>query len=631
MKPVLFADLDDTLFRSLSRLNGDTEGLTRVTTATNGNHSWMTARQSRFFAWASDAMEIIPVTARSSEAFARVALEFPGLAVLSNGALILDADGRPDPDWSAHIATISRHFAPRLQALLAAVSETPTLPAGALRAWIISEQGHDIYLCVKSNNSGGLITRDLDQAEAFLRAQDGGQDLILHRNGNNLSLTPRGISKAAAVSHLLETRAGLSERITFGAGDSLSDLPFMALTDFLLVPPKSQIAQRLSETTAPRPHEDRAPAAGSAGSGSYAAEDVRFLLKAVNLAATDISTKEHLIQSGARHYSEMISTERRPDARYMEIFEAACTSGLPRIASELASLAQALADKARANSNRVALCSLVRAGVPYGVLLGRRLRQLGVEASHFGVSIIRDRGLDTNAMAAILRHYRPDEVVFVDGWTGKGTISAELQHSWRVLTGEEACLAVLADPCGRATFSGSREDWLIPSGILGGCISGLVSRSILNEAVIGPQDYHGCLLLDDMRDIDRSRSFVDAVSALMAPVTTPPVTTPPVTTSQGITAPPAEVLAALRAASDRCIENIMQRFGVTSRNLVKPGIAEATRAVLRRRPERVFLHQAGDPDLAALEHLCSADQVKITIDPDLTGPYRAITLIQRSQ
>ena len=46
-------------------------------------------------------------------------------------------------------------------------------------------------------------------------------------------------------------------------------------------------------------------------SGSYDASDVIFLLKPVTLEPTNVTLKEALIQSGARHYSEMLSPEAR--------------------------------------------------------------------------------------------------------------------------------------------------------------------------------------------------------------------------------------------------------------------------------------------------------------------------------
>ncbi|MBC7739668.1 MAG: cysteine protease StiP family protein [Candidatus Saccharibacteria bacterium] len=381
----------------------------------------------------------------------------------------------------------------------------------------------------------------------------------------------------------------------------------------MLVPPTSQIAETLSARPAPLP-------IGTARSGSYVPDDVRFLLNVVDLPAVGLDEKERLIQSGQRHYSEMISAERHPDARYLALFDQACQTSIPRIAREMAGIAGALAGPSYGPRRRLALCSLVRAGVPYGVILARALKQRGVDVTHFGVSIIRDKGLDANAMKAVLQQFLPEEVVFVDGWTGKGAIAGELDRSWRALTGLNPCLVVLSDPCGHAQISGSHEDWLIPTGLLGGIVSGLVSRSIRNDSVVGKTDFDGCLLLDNMGDLDRSRSFVDGVSDAMALCRD----------VAAVQLPDPAITAVLRAASQACIDRILGEFAVPSRNLIKPGIAEATRAVLRRRPERVFLGSADDPDVAALRHLCEVDGLDITIDPTLTGPYRAVTLIRRT-
>jgi hypothetical protein len=86
-----------------------------------------------------------------------------------------------------------------------------------------------------------------------------------------------------------------------------------------------------------------------------------------------------------------------------------------------------------------------------------------------------------------------------------------------------------------------------------------------------------------------------------------------------------------RAAADATVRRVASRFGVTNLNRIKPGIAEATRAVLRRRPDRVLVRsEQGDPDLSALLHLCECDRVPILADPDLTGPYRALTIIRET-
>lgn len=367
---------------------------------------------------------------------------------------------------------------------------------------------------------------------------------------------------------------------------------------------------------------DQQPTTGT--SGSYDAGDVRFLLSRVDLTPTGVEEKERLIQSGAAHYSEMISEERRPDARHLSLFEQACVPGVPRLARDVRSLTRQILEMVREGrvSPRLTLCSLVRAGVPYAVLLRRDLQRAGADVAHFGVSIIRDRGIDAVAMRRILADRPADGVIFVDGWTGKGAISSELDRSWGELTGRAPILAVIADPCGRATLCASREDWLIPSGILGGNVSGLISRSVLRPDLTGPDAYHGYAPLDHLADLDLSRSFVDRVDAdlnrIEGPVPTGPDAAP-------------ERSAAFRDHADRTIGLIAELYKVEDRNRIKPGIAEATRAVLRRLPDTVIVRSAeGDPDLSALLHLCLRDGVPVTQAPHLTGPYRAVTLIRRA-
>ncbi len=359
-------------------------------------------------------------------------------------------------------------------------------------------------------------------------------------------------------------------------------------------------------------------------SGSYLPGDVEFLLKPIALAATPVEEKERRIQTGVSHYSEMISEERRPDARYLALFEESCKPGVPRLATDVRSLSLQILDLIKTGklNAKITLCSLVRAGVPYGVLLKRDLARLGIDVVHFGISIIRDRGLDLVAMRDVIARRPVEGVIFVDGWTGKGAISTELGQSWRAISGREPMLAVIADPCGRATLCGSRDDWLIPSGILGGNVSGLISRSILRSDLIGPYDYHGCILLDHLADIDVSRDFVDRVDAQLAKLEQRVKPEPDADVSEA---------ARFRTEADRTVAAVAREFNVHNPNRIKPGIAEATRAVLRRRPDCVLVRSLDhDPDLAALIHLCRQDTVKLIAAPDLTGPYRAITLIRET-
>lgn len=354
---------------------------------------------------------------------------------------------------------------------------------------------------------------------------------------------------------------------------------------------------------------------------SYLPEDVTFLLTPIRIATTEVAEKERLIQSGHAHYSEMISQERRPDARYLAIYEQALDRHLPRIAADIARLAHRLVQDIDEGTlgQQLSLCSLVRAGIPYGVLLRRTLTRLGVDVAHYGVSIIRDRGLDRVAMAKVCAERPEADILFIDGWTGKGAISGELGRAWQAITGQPARLVVLADPSGHAWLAGSFDDWLIPSGILGANVSGLISRSILRPDLVGANDFHAAMTVDHLADIDRSRDFIDRVMAGVEEA---------LKTTAAADRDPARS-AGHRAQAASCVKAIATLYQVDNLNRIKPGIAEATRAVLRRRPHKVFLSDAQDPDLAALIHLCQQDAIDIEVNANLTGPFRAITLIEK--
>lgn len=357
------------------------------------------------------------------------------------------------------------------------------------------------------------------------------------------------------------------------------------------------------------------PGLSTVGSGSYHPDDVQFLLRPMQIAPTDVQEKERLIQSGQRHYSEMISQESAPSEAHKALYARALEQNAERMAADVQSLALALNSLYTGPS--IALVSFVRAGLPLGVLLRRALVEFGREVRHYGISIVRDRGIDTVALEAIIQAHGAENIVFVDGWTGKGAISGEIRRS---LTGDsrfpaDPRLVVLADPCGKAWLAASAEDWIIPSGILGATVSGLVSRSIW------PADdgLHGCVVYDHLQDHDVTRDFIKVIERRRTML-------------------PAQVAAlpwnedqrkCLQANALTVVDGLAARFGISNLNRVKPGIAEATRAVLRRVPERVFVRNLADSDVQLLKHLTDRAGVEIEEAGCALSPYRAVTLIQK--
>ncbi|WP_426115730.1 cysteine protease StiP family protein [Massilia sp. PWRC2] len=355
-------------------------------------------------------------------------------------------------------------------------------------------------------------------------------------------------------------------------------------------------------------------------SGSYREGEVEFLLTPLPLQDfVDVADKEYLIQSGQRHYSEMLSPEVLPSQRYLDVFRQACAANNDRMARDCLTLAALIAAR---RDGAITVVSLARAGTPVGVVLTRLLNGvLERQAHHYSVSIIRDRGIDSNALAYILAQgHAAASLVFVDGWTGKGVIAAELRSTIATFnashgTAIDGGLYVLSDLAGTAACAASCDDYLIPSSILNATVSGLVSRSILN-ASIGPGQFHGCVVYQQFAAHDQSQAFADAIVAAAEAQ---------LSAGEGMQAAPSDQARAA-AVSRAYMQAALRQHGIDDVNLVKPGIGEATRVLLRRTPRLLIVRDGGARDVAHLLLLAQEKQVPMLVDGAL--PYHAVSLIR---
>ena len=235
MRPIFFSDLDDTIFQTARKMN-DTEldQATLASSALNGSHSYMSPPQSAMMDWLLQSTRFIPVTARSMDALKRCSLFFKDYRICTNGAIIIKPDGTLDLEWFEQMKRHAEATAECMNALLAFM-QSRTVP-DRFRYWMVEESGTGFYFCAKSNDG---VDR-LDEIEVRL-GDIAGTQLVRHRNDNNLSFTPAGISKRLAVDHLSQKLLSDARVPVFGMGDSLTDLPFMATCDMLVIPRDSQI------------------------------------------------------------------------------------------------------------------------------------------------------------------------------------------------------------------------------------------------------------------------------------------------------------------------------------------------------------------------------------------------------
>ncbi len=354
-------------------------------------------------------------------------------------------------------------------------------------------------------------------------------------------------------------------------------------------------------------------------SGSYAPDDVRFLLTPITMPDTPVSIKEVLIQSGQKHYSQMLSYEALPSEDYLALFYQAMAANKMRVAEHVVILAERIL---ATRPHGITLVSLARAGTPMGVLLKQVIkRYFNTDVAHYSISILRDVGMDLNALRFIVQHHAPETLVFVDGWTGKGIIAGQLATSLQQFAQTDginipAELYVLTDLSGCAAVAASSEDYLIPSCILNATVSGLVSRSVYDEQLIRATQFHGCVYYDQFEAHDLSTYFVDEILASIDFIWKNSTYRPPIELNH----------QQLQAISQTLLQQLAERYQISRQHYIKPGIGEATRVLLRREARLLLLQDIESEATLHLRWLAESRSVPIEVCSEL--PYRAVALIK---
>lgn len=356
--------------------------------------------------------------------------------------------------------------------------------------------------------------------------------------------------------------------------------------------------------------------------GSYDEKDVIFLLKDLSNFKLEgsIESREKNIQSG-QHYSETLPIEYQPPGNYLQLFRETLEEYKHKVALCTGIVSEQIFQLKGENT---VLVSLARAGTPIGILIRRYiLAAYNVDLPHYSISIIRDRGLDENALHYILKKHPGKQIQFVDGWTGKGAISLELTKACKVFDekygiGLDDTLAVLADPGHCTSLYGTREDFLIPSACLNSTVSGLVSRTVLNAELIGPDDFHGAKYYKELIDVDVSKEYLDVITEEL-----------PIIREEALYA--AEQLLIKRKEATfqgmKEVQEMANEFEINSTHYVKPGVGETTRVLLRRVPWKILMKDQTSPYVRHILMLAEERNVEIIHYPNMN--YTCCGLIKK--
>lgn len=342
---------------------------------------------------------------------------------------------------------------------------------------------------------------------------------------------------------------------------------------------------------------------------SYLKEDVELLLKDITGMVEPQSTEERekQIQAG-RHYCEMLPIEYVPTEKYMEVYSESLKIFAKPTALAVGKMADRIIEKKGKN---VVLVSLARAGIPIGILAKRYIKKkYSVSVPHYSISIIRGKGIDENAMKYMLERHKPEQLMFVDGWIGKGAILTELQKDIEPYSGVSSEIAVVADPANVTELCGTHNDILIPSSCLNSTISGLVSRTFLRDDIIGEKDFHGAVFYENLKDVDLSYAFIEAIEEQFE-----------------LNYEAKEEIIVGKGIDE--IKEIVDKFNISDINFVKPGIGETTRVLLRRVPWKVLIDEKYKEDIALRHIIRLAEEKNVPVEYYPLLHYKCCGIIKK--
>lgn len=245
MRLVIITDIDDTLMQSERKTPNPHLAHVGSTCIEGKPTSFMTAKQKRLNdLLLGNAEVVIPVTARSAEKLDRVAIPFKHERIVDFGGTVLRDDGSVDQEWLAMLLALEAGGnAPRVLEQL--VSET----RGHMELRNVHVcKPHGLY-CYASfrfvkGSSGDFLYKRLNQVLQQLSELD---NFYFHRTEAEVAIIPRYVSKGSATQYVL-SRYGYAKDLTVGMGDALTDIGFMNLSDYLLMPRRSQLVDFTSQS-----------------------------------------------------------------------------------------------------------------------------------------------------------------------------------------------------------------------------------------------------------------------------------------------------------------------------------------------------------------------------------------------
>ncbi len=239
----IFVDLDDTFMQTKRKCPPEGPLFTAALDRHGNDCNFQTMEQLMFWQHLNAMGTVVPVTLRDRvRTIDRMKLNFSSYKIINSGATLLDANNQIDAAWQDHIGKEQEEWAAKLHQVLASFEKELKHLEADCRLELVHDFGMPLYITMRGDDAS-----DVDAVARHLFHNFWPINSGLHINGRGASFLPPCVRKERATQFLMDNIQQQSRQtpLFIGAGDSLTDLPFMQLCHYTIVPPKSQIMEHI--------------------------------------------------------------------------------------------------------------------------------------------------------------------------------------------------------------------------------------------------------------------------------------------------------------------------------------------------------------------------------------------------
>ncbi len=231
-----FSDIDDTLMQTRRKTDFTQSTVVGGYTKEGVENSFFYEGTKLFIdTLIASNITFIPTTARNLDSYNRTvfakekAIKY---VILNFGGLIL-IDGKIDSVWQERMSQSYSNII-TIETLFDKINHH----LASLEIELVVKIIDNFYISIYNKfnlDDRGVLDEVREQLTVFLEIET---DFYLYENDNSFAILPNFLNKKFAVEYLIENNNPI---LTLGAGDNISDLDFMNLSSFRLIPNKVPI------------------------------------------------------------------------------------------------------------------------------------------------------------------------------------------------------------------------------------------------------------------------------------------------------------------------------------------------------------------------------------------------------